>query len=312
VRRPASPDSPRLHRVTTPEGVSLPFLVARAGDRANAFAIDLAVIVAGTIATTLLGLVIAGSGAPGLGFSLALLASFLLRNAYFIFCEIRWSGRTVGKRRLGLRVISRDGGPLTAEAVLARNLTRDLEFFLPVTALLAPRMAMPEGPGWAVLAALAWLFVFAFLPLFGRDRLRCGDLVAGTMVVEEPAAALLPDLAMRPELGPAPAGEKPAAMVASAAPAPVEPALFTREQLDLYGVRELQVLEDILRRWYGGSLASEILADVRRRIEKKIGWNAAGRRLSDLDFLEAFYRAQRARLEQKKLFGQRLERKRDA
>jgi len=309
MRRPASPDSPRLHRVTTPEGVSLPFLVARAGDRANAFAIDLAVILGGTLAAVALGMFIAGSGAPGLGISLALLASFLLRNAYFIACEIRWSGRTVGKRKLGLRVISRDGGPLTAEAVLARNLTRDLEFFLPVTALLAPRVVMSEGPGWAVLAGLVWLFVFAFLPLFGRDRLRCGDMVAGTLVVEEPAAALLPDLAVRPEPRPAPAGAEPAA---APAPAPAEAAVFTREQLDLYGVRELQVLEDVLRRWYEGSLGGDILADVRRRIEKKLGWEAAERQLADLDFLEAFYRAQRARLEQKKLFGQHLERKRDA
>jgi uncharacterized RDD family membrane protein YckC len=303
VRRPPSPGSPRLHRIRTPEGVVLPFLVASASDRMNAFAIDLGVILAGTAVAVLLGVAMAMAGLAGLGLSFAVVMSFLLRDGYFIACEIRWSGRTIGKRKLGLRVISRDGGPLTADAVLARNLTRDVEFFLPVTALLAPR-AVADGPGWAVLAALVWLFVFALLPLFGKDRLRCGDLVAGTLVVEEPASVLLRDLAAgRAEGRPASARE-----LAAAAP---EPAIaFTREQLEIYGVRELQVLEDILRRHDAGTLSAEMLAEVSGKIRRKIGWHPAAP-ASHPEFLAAFYRAQRARLEQKMLFGQRVERQRE-
>jgi len=305
VRRPPdplAPAAPRLHRVRTPEGVVLPFLVASASDRLNAFLIDLAVIAAGIVAAVLLAAALAAAGLPGLGLSLALVLAFLLQNAYFVVSEIRWNGRTIGKRRLGLRVISRDGGPLTADAVLARNLTRQVEFFLPAMALLAPRAVAADGPGWAVVVAIAWLAVFALLPLFGRDRLRCGDMVAGTLVVESPAAVLLPDLALPPERRAGSTAAEPAGQPAIA---------FTREQLDIYGVRELQVLEDVLRRCDEGTIPSEILAEVREKIERKIGWHRGDLRATDHAFLAAFYRAQRARLEQKLLFGQRVERQRE-
>ena len=53
---------------------------------------------------------------------------------------------TIGKRTAGIRVIARDGGPLGAGAVFARNLTRDLEFFLPLTALVQPRLIVQDAP----------------------------------------------------------------------------------------------------------------------------------------------------------------------
>ena len=60
------------------------------------------------------------------------------------------------------------------------------------------------------------------------DHLRAGDLVAGTMVVKAPRRILPPDLARD---GVADAGAF----------------LFTDDQLDAYGVHELQVLETVLR-----------------------------------------------------------------
>jgi uncharacterized RDD family membrane protein YckC len=301
-RRPAlAPYAPRLHRVRTPEGVVLPFVVASASDRLSAFLIDLVVLAAGTVAAFLLAGAVVVARLPGLGLALAMVASFLFRNAYFIACEIGWNGQTIGKRRLHLRVVSRDGGPLTADAVLARNLTRDVELFLPLTALLAPRAVAADGPGWAVLLAIVWLLVFALLPLLGRDRLRPGDMVAGTLVVESPEAVLLPDLAAeREERSKAP---DDAAVESGIA--------FTREQLAIYGVRELQVLEDVLRRADEGTIRAEILAEVRERIARKIGWRRGDLRVTDHAFLAAFYRALRARLEQRLLFGERVERKRE-
>src|SRR5262249_21910345 len=156
-------------------------------------------------------------------------------NFYFVAWEVGRSGVTPGKRRLRLRVISRDGGPLTAEAVFARNLTRDLEVLLPLVALLAPQSLVPGPPVLGSVLAVAWLLALAPLPLFSRDRLRFGDLVAGTIVVRAPASLLLHDLAdgARPAAAPEESGGEIA---------------FTREQLDVYGIRELQVLEDLLRR----------------------------------------------------------------
>jgi len=342
--------------VITPEGVPLPFTIGSAGSRAQAFFLDSLVILGGSIAIWLAGVAAMIGGARDLGLAAGFLGTFALRNAYFIVCEARWGGRTLGKRVAGLRVIARDGGPLTAEAVLARNLTREIEAFLPVSVLLFGRSLAPDLPGWALLLATLWLFVFAFLPLASRERLRCGDLVAGTLVVRSPAAVLLPDLAAgeaggggagagavgsavaRPRAGgdaiagaaagpvgartpaeppgrPGFAGawKEPQAPRTMAAPPAAEADLsFTREQLDIYGIHELQVLEEVLRREDAGTIGDQVVEEVGAKIKAKIGWPAeSGRQVPTVRFLRAFYRAQRARLEQKLLFGERQERKRE-
>src|SRR6185369_6862040 len=131
-----------------------------------------------------------------------------------------WSGQTFGKRKLGLRVISSDGGPLTGQAILARNLTREIEFFLPLVALTNPGQLLSFDERWGVVLAAGWLAVFALFPLLNHEHLRCGDLVGGTVVVRLPPPVLLPDLAEE----------------SSAAHAHV----FTPAQLGIYGIEELQ------------------------------------------------------------------------
>jgi uncharacterized RDD family membrane protein YckC len=297
----------RVHSIRTPEGVSLPFVVAPAGDRAAAFLFDLLAIVGGTLLVWLLAALVASLGLGSAGVSFALVTGFLLWNFYFVWFEVHRGGVTPGKRKSGLRVIARDGGPLTAEAVFARNLMRNLEFYLPALALLAPDAMLPEAPGWGKLLALLWLLVFAFMPLFNADRLRCGDLVAGTLVVKAPKAVLLDDLAARPSPGsPGPAARGQAA---APLPQPVEEFPFTREQLDIYGIHELQVLEDLLRRHDEGTLDGRILEDVTEKIKTKIDWPRDRWNVPARPFLDAFYRAQRGSLEKRMLFGQRRERK---
>jgi uncharacterized RDD family membrane protein YckC len=298
-------DKQRIHRVLTPEGVSLPFVVAPAGDRVAAFLTDLLLILLGTILAWLVALGASVLGLEEVGVSFGLIVGFLLWNFYFIHFEIRAGGVTPGKRKAGLRVIARGGGPLTAEAVFARNLMRNLEFNVPFVALLAPQAIVGDVPAWGTLLAIAWLLVFALMPLFNQDRLRCGDLVAGTLVVKAPVAVLLSDLTERGT--PRPAGPNRAV---SAAPPPAEEFPFTREQLDIYGVHELQVLEDLLRRDDEGTLDGRILEEVCEKIKTKIDWPRDQWRVPPRRFLQAFYRAQRALLEQKMLFGQRRERKR--
>jgi uncharacterized RDD family membrane protein YckC len=307
----------RLHRVVTPEGLALPFEVAPVGDRLSAFLIDLLVILAATVGAWVLARLAVLIGMPALGTSFFVVVGFLLWNFYFVYFEVRWGGVTFGKRRAGLRVISRDGGPLTAEAIIARNLMRNLEFNLPVAVLLVPEQMLPEAPSWGWLLAAAWLFVFALMPLFNQDRLRCGDLVAGTMVVKMPAAVLLADLADRGEARAERPARRPAARwmapAASEGPFAAAPAVeaypFTRQQLDIYGIHELQVLEDLLRRDDLGTLDRRVLDEVGEKIKAKIGWPRERWNDSSRPFLDAFYRAQRALLEQKMLFGQRQERK---
>jgi uncharacterized RDD family membrane protein YckC len=305
-------DKARVHRVLTPEGLSLPFVVAPAGDRLSAFLFDTLLIVGATTAVGVLAALSSLLGMETLGASFAVLVGFLLWNFYFVYFEVHWGGMTFGKRRAELRVISRDGGPLTAEAIFARNLMRNLEFYVPLMVLLAPDQTLPEAPEWGRPLAAFWLLVFALMPLFNKDRLRCGDLVAGTMVVRAPAAVLLADLADR---GAEQSGDRSKTRPSVPAPAftpatPAEEFPFTRQQLDIYGIHELQVLEDLLRRDDQGILDGRVLDEVCDKIKTKIAWPRDRWNVPPRRFLDAFYRAQRALLEQKMLFGQRQERKR--
>ena len=192
----------------TPEGVDLRLKIADAGQRASAFLLDLAIIVGVLIGMTILALVGAGifaaaepgnSGANGrmpLGAELALviwmLGAFVLRNLYFVAFELSPRAATPGKRAMGIRVASRDGGRLRAEAVFARNATRELEVFIPLS-LLGMRATAGGVDSWMFLLAAAWCSVFVFFPLFNRDRLRAGDLIGGTWVVRVPKQILVRD-----------------------------------------------------------------------------------------------------------------------
>lgn len=287
----AAPRS-RVREVVTPEGVPLRWTLADAGERAGAFLIDLLILVGGSILLLIATLFMAGA-AGGFGLAVGLVGFFVLRTFYFTFFESRWKGATPGKRVLRLRVVDAHGGPLTAEAVFARNLMREVEFFVPLVALLAPASLGDSLPGWARLVSLGWLLVFAFLPLFNRDRLRPGDLVGGTLVVRAPRALLLEDLS----------GLRVSARAAAAAQY-----TFTREQLDIYGIYELQVLEELLRSQ--GPVRWESLRAVSDRVQSKLRWQPP---VPDADaerFLHDFYTAQRRRLEQKMMLGHRQERKR--
>lgn len=270
--------------VVSPEGVPLVFHLAEPGRRVIAFAQDLLLQL-----LIVLGVAIAGSLASflsGILASLLVLFFFFLRHFYFVWFETRWRGATPGKRRQGLRVIDASGGPLRPEAVFVRNVTREIEVFWPIAAWV--RLQASDGPGglFLLVASLA-VFVLGLLPLLNRDRRRLGDLLAGTMVVAVPRAILLEDL-----------GERRSR--ARAVQMDVE---FTAAQLDQYGVYELQVLEDVLR----GRPDREALLLVATKIQAKIGW--AGPDVPARVFLQAFYKAQRAHLEQALLLGKARRRK---
>ncbi len=263
-----------VREMVTPEGVGLHLRLAEAGVRIGAFLLDVLFIALALLALTLASLlVLAGTGID-LAAIIWLLGFFVLRNFYFALFELRPRAATPGKRLLGIRVASRNGGRLTADMVLARNLVRELELFLPLTLLAAEGS---DWDWWLVLLGIGWTWIFLFFPLLNRDRLRVGDLLAGTWVVRAPTRRLLQDLAAAPDT---------AALS------------FTQAQLAVYGVKELHVLEDVLR-----SPDPATMAAVAGRIAGRIGWQRA--RETDLDFLAAYYAALRGRLERGLLFGRR-------
>lgn len=282
LRRPPKAADPNGFReFVTPEGVDLRLRVASYSERCGAFILDALLLVAVLAVLTLLVLAAfwrAGSDKGGeVAAVIWLLGAFLLRNFYFIGFEIRTGAATPGKRAMGLRVIARDGGRLTADAVFARNAMRELEVFLPATFLFSGGFGVDAG--LMVLGSI-WSGVFVLFPLYNRDRLRLGDLAAGTMVVKAPRRVLRPDLAKD---------------VSTGATGPA----FTESQLDAYGVKELHALEQVLRK-----ADKRAVSEVAQRIRAKIGWNSS-EQMSDRAFLNAYYAALRARLETRLLFGHR-------
>lgn len=266
----------------TPEGVDLRLKVAAYAERFGALALDF-LILAGILigfSLAILAVAVATRGGGWTGEALGvvwLLGAFVGRNFYFLLFEIGPKAATPGKRIMGLRVIAADGGRLTADAVFARNAMREVEVFLPL-AFLAAR---GEGVDAALIALGAiWSGVFALFPLFNRDRRRLGDLAAGTMVVKAPKKLLQPDLAD---------GDR----------APAGGLTFTAAQLDAYGVKELHVLEEVLR---AGDRRA--MAEVASRIRAKIAWDGPTD-IPDRTFLNGYYAGLRGRLERGLLFGRR-------
>ncbi|MFI4974588.1 MAG: RDD family protein [Caulobacterales bacterium] len=280
----------RVRAFVTPEGIDLRLRLADAGERAGAFILDVVIL----ILTVLLFAFIAASGvlfskgqAQEFVAVIWFLGFFALRNAYFIVFEIGPRAATPGKLLFGLRVAARDGGRLTAEAVFARNAMREIEFFLPVFLLLGAQAAADQVSGWLILLAFGWVGIFVLFPLFNRDRLRVGDFVAGTWVVKAPRQRLTIDLADSLEAGRARFD-------------------FTPEQAAAYGIKELHVLEDVLRRRDVRTMAA-----VATRIRRKIAWlNVPDE--TDLSFLSAYYAVLRGRLENRLLFGHRRKDKFDS
>lgn len=271
-----------IHQVTTPEGALLNLRVASASERASAFLVDFALMIALMLATVL-GISVMASSMGFRGWqvagAIATVIIFFIRNFYFILFELGRKAATPGKRALGLRVAARNGGRLKANAVIARNFMRELEVFLPLSVIFS--FTTNAINGWINLLLLFWCALFMLFPLFNRDKLRVGDLIAGTMVIHAPKVTLLKDIATAAPVG------------ASADMA------FTPAQLEAYGIHELHVLEDVLRQ-----SSPEIKQNVASRISAKIDWDRSNGE-SDVEFLEAYYAALRKHLEQRMLFGEK-------
>lgn len=283
-RRQRSPLASSLRRqFITPEGVDLRLDLAGAGERATAFLIDALILIGVLVGVTILfGLLESSSNGQGLeGVAIIwLLGFFFLRNGWFLFFELSGRGATPGKRLLGLRVVARDGSRLTGGAVLVRNAMREIELFLPLS-FLAMDASGSRLDALTYVLAFSWVGLFLFFPLFNRDRLRVGDLLAGTWVVHTVRSALADDL-----VGGATTRQR---------------RVFSDAALNLYGIYELQTLEDVLRR--GSDDAVVIVANT---IRTKAGLPDDGEPFA---FLSDYYAALCARLEREALIGRHRENK---
>jgi uncharacterized RDD family membrane protein YckC len=271
--------NPSDHRIVTPEGVPLLTELAPRSERAAAFLIDfilciLAVFLVVLPITYLTALDVSVEIVTGI----ILFVNFIIRNTYFLHFELAWRGATPGKRILGLRVIDRNGGPLLPGSVIARNLTREFEIFMPFAVLMSLPGAQMEF--WAQWLSGAWLLVIGLIPFLNRDRMRGGDLIAGTIVISMHKQALLDDQ-VKDE----------------------SHFRFTDQQLAAYGNYELQVLEQVLRSSSNAHYSGKALEQVGNKIRNRIGWQGTIPASMEVRFLRDFYTAQRAFLERSQLFG---------
>ena len=161
--------------VATPEQVAFRFETAGLGSRFAAQLLDLVVLSAVLVALGLAGVGLAMvTGQAFAGLVVFVVLGFASFWAYWILPEALWSGQTVGKYVLHLRVIDARGGPITVGQAVIRNLLRIVDF-------------------------LPWSYALGTAVMFGTARSqRLGDLAAGTIVIRERAAVRLEDLVHGP------------------------------------------------------------------------------------------------------------------
>jgi uncharacterized RDD family membrane protein YckC len=165
------------YRLVLPENVELTFDVAGVGSRTIAALVEYAVlyggIVAAVIAFSMNRSVLRGMlrwlelptwvrdlGDPA-ALAILVLLVFFAWWGYFVLFEITWNGQTPGKRLFGLRVVRRDGQPISVVASLVRNIVRAVDMFL---------------------------FLGLVVMTIDKQSRRLGDFAAGTLVIREARA----------------------------------------------------------------------------------------------------------------------------
>src|SRR2546427_4212729 len=148
--------------VSTPERVSFDYQVAGLGTRGIAQILDLLIVTGLLLAVFFFaGAAAATTRSDVVRTLIDLFGAFVVIFGYFWISEAIFSGQTLGKRALRLRVVGDRGEPLTWVQAGIRNVIRIVDF-------------LPYGYGVGVIVLFA----------NGRGK-RLGDLAAGTIVVKD-------------------------------------------------------------------------------------------------------------------------------
>jgi uncharacterized RDD family membrane protein YckC len=162
--------------IETPEHVLFKCSVAGPGRRALAYLVDLLVraailfVIGAALSLASLG----NTEISGWKWGAFLLVMFALEWGYFVACEAFMNGRSVGKRALGLRVVTQGGLPVSFGSSVLRNLLRAADF-------------LPTGYAIGLLT----------MTLDPRFR-RLGDWAADTMVIVEERPRLREPIRLHP------------------------------------------------------------------------------------------------------------------
>jgi len=147
--------------IRTPEGIEFSFLLAGPITRFLAWSVDLmAILAVNKLLALLLGVL--GILSRDLAVAASILGYFIVSIGYGIALEWYWSGQTLGKRLLRLRVNDVNGLQLQFSQIVIRNLLRFVDS-LPVLYLVG-----------------------GLTCLISRYAQRLGDIAANTVVVWNP------------------------------------------------------------------------------------------------------------------------------
>jgi uncharacterized RDD family membrane protein YckC len=160
---------PEVRGVVTPEAVVLEFETASIPSRALGQLVDLGVRIGLFYGLALFASIIGiGAGSSAVVVT-GIVGTFLIIFGYPILFEVRWQGRTIGKRALGLRVVTVEGAPVGFRHAAIRSMVAIVDFFIPPIAVVA-----------------------TFSVLLTNRSQRLGDVFAGTIVLRERTGAAFP------------------------------------------------------------------------------------------------------------------------
>ncbi|MEM8719561.1 MAG: RDD family protein [Cyanobacteria bacterium P01_G01_bin.39] len=160
----------------TPESVELEFTLAGIGNRSFALIIDYIILGLTILLVWVISAFVAFQLVPNWFnngtldilaqwiWAIQSLTTFAIYVGYFVILETWWQGQTPGKKWTKIKVIRDNGQPERLPQAILRALLRPVDDIL---------------------------FVGVFLIIFSRQEKRLGDMVAGTIVVQEEQGAQL-------------------------------------------------------------------------------------------------------------------------
>lgn len=109
---------------------------------------------------------------------------FLPVLTYHLICEVLMNGQSVGKRLMGLRVVTENGGRPAISQFIIRWIIRTSDYMVLLILLYAPTVAGGNlGFFWQVAAAFGLLITDIILVNASKKHQRLGDMLAHTLVI---------------------------------------------------------------------------------------------------------------------------------
>lgn len=168
-------------KIRTPESVELEFTLAGIGNRTIALVVDyliwgavlIGLLIFWGVLSVQLERYLPNNRNIELWISaISLLITFTVYTGYFVIFETLWRGQTPGKRYSKIRVIRDDGQPAGVTQAILRALIRPID---------------------------DTFFIGLLLIVLTKREKRLGDLIAGTLVIQEERSIVSSNFAISPE-----------------------------------------------------------------------------------------------------------------